>query len=148
MYMNFIAIFPFDIINLSYNVCVFLVFLLYIYLRFHFFSSVFFLLFYPTLLQLFSTTIRAWNPTMMEDLNESIFYLFNTLFPFLNGNIHGIRRSKIPHNHLNNSVFNYIKQNNLYFYSIQSRRKRLIFNFFRVIILLALVFIVMKYFII
>lgn len=84
---------------------------------------------------------------MMEDFNESILYLFNSVFPFLNGYIHGIKSSKIPQNHINKSVFHYIKENNLYFYSIQSRRKRLIFNFFRVIILLALVFIVIKYFI-
>lgn len=84
---------------------------------------------------------------MMEDFNECILYLFNTVFPFLNGNIHGIKSFKIPQNHINNSVFNYIKQNNLYFYSIESRRKRLIFNFLRVMTLFALTFIAIKYFI-
>ena len=85
---------------------------------------------------------------MMEDFSESILFLFNTVFPFLNGYIHGIKNSKIPKNHINHSVFDYIKQNNLYFYSIQSRRKRVIFNFLRVIILFALAFIAMKHFII
>ena len=85
---------------------------------------------------------------MMEDLNESILYLFNTVFPFFNGYIHGFKSSKIPQNHINKSVFYYIKENNLYFYSIQSRRNRLIFYFLRGMILFALLFIAIKYFVI
>lgn len=85
---------------------------------------------------------------MLEDFADDVLYFLNAIFPFLNGNFHGIRRSKIPRNHINDSVFNYIKENNLYFYSINSRRKRFISNFLRFVILLALTFMVIKYFII
>ena len=85
---------------------------------------------------------------MMEDFTDNVLYLLNAIFPFLNGKFHGIRRSKIPRNHINDSVFNYIKENNLYFYSIHSRRKRFISNFLRFIMLLALTFIVIRYFVI
>lgn len=78
----------------------------------------------------------------MEDLCNII----TNINPTLAGYFQGIQRSKIPLNQINASVFHYIRDNNLYFYSIQSIRKRFIFNFLRLIISIVLIVIMIIYF--
>lgn len=77
----------------------------------------------------------------MEDLCN----ILTNINPNLAGYFQGIQGSKIPSNQINASVFNYIRDNNLYFYSIQSLRKRFIFNFLRLIFLIVLIVMMMIY---
>ena len=78
----------------------------------------------------------------MEDLSSII----TVTFPSMTGHFQGIQRSKIPSNQINASVFNYIEDNNLYFYSIQSIRQRFIFHIFRFIFSIVLIVIILIYF--
>lgn len=78
----------------------------------------------------------------MEDLSSII----TDAFPSMAGYFLGIQRSKIPSNQINASVFTYIRDNNLYFYSIQSIRKRLIIIFFRLIFSIVLIVMMLIYF--
>ena len=108
----------------------------------YFLSHVFIILVLLSFFQLFSTSIRAWNPSIMEDLSSII----TDAFPSMAGYFLGIQRSKIPSNQINESVLIYIRDNNLYFYSIQSIRKRLIIIFFRLIFSIVLIVMMLIYF--
>ena len=73
---------------------------------------------------LYSTTLRAWCPPWKNEIYEMISIFASKLFG-LHPNTEKLGEIPLSNKVIHPDVFEYIKTNNLYFYTEESRRKRL-----------------------